>query len=649
MNTGIKQAIIARRVTRPGGAALDTDGNLCSESRKKQAILLLEGQANPDPAQFEVFTYFRNGEKIYGFDSAVEDLVACPIPVGYITLSESEIELTDSTPSATVTIDSSHPWLLTNVPADLTISPVSGNEGVHSITITSKKEGADVTLIFRNTGTDDTASLKVTDNVMPEYVKNPTLQKWIEIDPAAVPDGEGYNIWGRNWDTLGEYEGGGWNRGTYHTRIIGEYEWMLENHKTVYRNDRHLQDYVITQGMLDKANTGMTLEESYVKNGCYHFAGKSIDRYMAGLKVFDPGNMYVYPDVNINLFGKTTLENTKVENGAYAYDANYISFKFPEELPAGTKRSITREAPTSYCRIWRNWSPLSTGASPSGDEIVLTGDKLTHTETVGTYAPKYWHITLSNNGTPFENLPKIKIEYGDPTRWIGQKEDIKLSGWITPSKEDFAQLFGMCGDLSPNGLIKHLFVSSNDTELPWKSDFLAASRSEDLLGARFIPCGAKHNVTEAVDPLGIYNFGEFAAFGLYAPPTPSAIAPESPMVYISGTANLQIGKVVWDNYSNIPNGESIMNWQRPYRSCRKLTDEELGYRLWRDDANDRIIAASLATPQPAGTTELPKGLLRGLAVRWMNPAKTKVAAPLSKLLQEVEKTQNNGEYQWYGW
>ena len=94
---------------------------------------------------------------------------------------------------------------------------------------------------------------------------------------------------------------------------------------------------------------------------------------------------------------------------------------------------------------------------------------------------------------------------------------------------------------------------------------------------------------------------------------------------------------------------SIQYWQRHARFCRPLTDEELGYKLWRDDANDRILVTALNQPQPAGTTELAKGLLRGMAVRWLNAAKTKVAVPLSRLLAEIEKTRNDGEHQWYGW
>jgi hypothetical protein len=46
-----------------------------------------------------------------------------------------------------------------------------------------------------------------------------------------------------------------------------------------------------------------------------------------------------------------------------------------------------------------------------------------------------------------------------------------------------------------------------------------------------------------------------------------------------------------------------------------LSDEELGYKLWIDEYRDKIVVTSLSESQPSNTTELEKGLLRGLAVR----------------------------------
>jgi len=73
------------------------------------------------------------------------------------------------------------------------------------------------------------------------------------------------------------------------------------------------------------------------------------------------------------------------------------------------------------------------------------------------------------------------------------------------------------------------------------------------------------------------------------------------------------------------------------------------YKLWIDEVNDSIIVTTLNNPQPENTIELEKGLLRGLAVRWLNEDKTKVLAPLSKLKAEIDKTHNDGGYGWYGW
>lgn len=662
MNTGIKQAIIAFRKTRPGGAHLDIYGNLCSESGNKKAIALLEGEANPDPNNFEIFTYFKPHEVIDGMPSSIEDLVACPILTGHITLSEAELTLTEENPSASVSLDSSHAWRLTHLPQGLTVSPASGEAGVHTITITSKRQGTATDLIFENLTVPKTASLKIWDNLFPDYVKHPAEQRWIEVDPSYDKAGTGYNILSKDWDTDGlpsTSDLGGYNRGTYFTRRVGEYEWTLENWKMALNPTRGYKDYIVDQALLDASGVDMTESESAHKNGCYFYNGYEVWNMIArGLGVFrkeDKGR------AGKNLFIKNKfMGNWDVDaNGKVFHNPNAVSFTF--EPQSNRILTIHRKSATSKFAAYRMYNGPHEGNQVT-DSVINDANINTfsyRTQTVGLSIL----IVVSNDGTSVDNLQDIiQIEQGDVfTGWEPPKDKLKLTDWSIPRKEDFMQLFGMTGgDLSVNNLFKNLFVSPSD-EIPWIDSWQTAAISEDTVGSRLLACGHKLNNNLAGSagnhgsPGLIFNFGSRVAFGTYGDPNQN---------FLSGTIWISQTPLMVDRNENgspksyssvtfdIMNGtvpQSTQYWQRHARFCRPLTDEELGYRLWRDDANDRILVTSLHEPQPSGTSELPKGLLRGMAVRWMNHDKTRISVPLSKLLSEIEKTRNDGEYRWYGW
>ena len=80
-NTGYQQAIIAKKATIPSGYPLDVDGELTNISGKRQAILLLEGQSNPDATKYEVEGTFRAGEVVDGNPTKQYNTGKCPISV----------------------------------------------------------------------------------------------------------------------------------------------------------------------------------------------------------------------------------------------------------------------------------------------------------------------------------------------------------------------------------------------------------------------------------------------------------------------------------------------------------------------------------------------------------------------------------------
>lgn len=79
-NTGLKQASIALGVSVPFGLPVDINGELTSKSGRKQAIFLLIGYSNPNPAAYEVAGYFNKGDVLDG-NPTVE---AGDCPAGFI-------------------------------------------------------------------------------------------------------------------------------------------------------------------------------------------------------------------------------------------------------------------------------------------------------------------------------------------------------------------------------------------------------------------------------------------------------------------------------------------------------------------------------------------------------------------------------------
>jgi len=80
-NTGYQQAIIAKKISIPGGYPLDINGELTSESGRLQAILLLEGHSNPDTTKYEIEGTFPQGATVDGKNTKKYDTGKCPIPV----------------------------------------------------------------------------------------------------------------------------------------------------------------------------------------------------------------------------------------------------------------------------------------------------------------------------------------------------------------------------------------------------------------------------------------------------------------------------------------------------------------------------------------------------------------------------------------
>lgn len=167
-NTGYKQAVIAYKVSKPGGEPLDVNGQLTSVSGRKQAIALLTGRVNPNPALYEVEFYYDKDGTITGNPTITYDVVSCP--VGYIRVNPSRLILEEPAVSATFTLESSSSWRLINGPTGfISIDYTSGCAGAYVIKATGVAIGQGY-FTFRNDATLQTATV---------YIANVSGRPWV--------------------------------------------------------------------------------------------------------------------------------------------------------------------------------------------------------------------------------------------------------------------------------------------------------------------------------------------------------------------------------------------------------------------------------------------------------------------------------------
>ncbi len=71
------------------------------------------------------------------------------------------------------------------------------------------------------------------------------------------------------------------------------------------------------------------------------------------------------------------------------------------------------------------------------------------------------------------------------------------------------------------------------------------------------------------------------------------------------------------------------------RYTRAKTDEELGYKLYIDNCNDQVVM--LPNTQQSNLVELPKGLERGIALRYANRSQMKIYKKWSEICDEADQ------------
>ena len=197
------------------------------------------------------------------------------------------------------------------------------------------------------------------------------------------------------------------------------------------------------------------------------------------------------------------------------------------------------------------------------------------------------------------------------------KDKILTNNWSSASTKDFQQLFAMCGNGSEQDVRLSLTVKAGENPISISGlTYWFGPNNTNKYGFNLMPGGArfngpqvwelKHN-HEGTDNESInVSTGDFYGF------TQAAMW------------QTWDGKVSIDDY---PHGDIGKTWHwMPIRWCRKLTDEELGYKLYINQTQTDIKKLSLTDSIPEGYQELPNGYIRGFYVQFImnnpNPQKT---------------------------
>lgn len=204
---------------------------------------------------------------------------------------------------------------------------------------------------------------------------------------------------------------------------------------------------------------------------------------------------------------------------------------------------------------------------------------------------------------------------------------MEQTAWKTPSKADFNQLFGMCGNGTNIDVRKYLACKPGENPAAIAAPNLRWYEGvENIYGFNMMPGGGRFNGPNG-NLGGAGDFNGLFDFARYIGADPVTISISAPHIH-----HTRYYVKMW-HWLNI-------------RFCRPLTDEELGYKLYYNNntTSPDIKKLDLNATAPAGYTELPKGFLRGFYVQYIlnkpNPEKT-----MLEILQLTTARENN-EFGW---
>lgn len=203
--------------------------------------------------------------------------------------------------------------------------------------------------------------------------------------------------------------------------------------------------------------------------------------------------------------------------------------------------------------------------------------------------------------------------YRDNYKFYTAKGGEEISGFNLPETADICQLLGIA-PIEPNNTVygnieTFLYASAEDLDpavRPLVSHILGFKNTS---GLTMTPLGFKENRD---DGTGVhYSFGY--GFGLRMKSYARIFA--------------------FSHISGIKVNTPLYHFTQA-RYCRKRSDAELGYKMYIDQNNDKVVMLDVGV-SANGLPELPKGLERGIALRYANRDKRVVTKSWSEIQNEA--------------
>ncbi len=186
-----------------------------------------------------------------------------------------------------------------------------------------------------------------------------------------------------------------------------------------------------------------------------------------------------------------------------------------------------------------------------------------------------------------------------------------LDGWDLPYYVDFLSLMGLAPQSKPTvfeNVSDFLFASQSDVGDDYRADWF---KSLNISGLGFTPLGRRHSNFEGVGGQTYMGYKVESSFRM---------------------KDYTVGQMVFDWTMGIALYTNLYHFGQA-RYCRRLSDGELGYKLYVAADNDMVlcVAATETLPYPL----LSHGCERGIATRYLDKNKMTVRSSWSQIQAEA--------------
>lgn len=197
------------------------------------------------------------------------------------------------------------------------------------------------------------------------------------------------------------------------------------------------------------------------------------------------------------------------------------------------------------------------------------------------------------------------------------KDKVLTNSWSAASTKDFQQLFAMCGNGKEQDVRISLTVKAGENPVAIAGlTHWFGPNNLNKYGFNLMPGGARFNGPDVMRLSHNHDGTDIEYFDVVAGD-------------FYGFMQAALWQT-WDGWVSIhdyPQIFAVKLWHwLPVRWCRKLTEKELGYKLYINAEQTDIQKLSLIDPAPEGYSELANGYIRGFYVQFimdnLNPQKT---------------------------